>query len=205
MAVDPGNPDVLYLCVCANSCGSGGVSTGIYKSTDGGSAWKNMHGFGAPNHIRVDPTNSNNLYVSDGVCGGTNGFFTSTDEGATWARPGGFDSVTAILPTSRDAYICSPDPADFKHILITSHQCCNSEIIESFDGGKHCILHPSIQGVGAGGGFNVFFLSNPALGIGDSRTWIFMTQDGGPGWYHTTNSGASWTQVTAHPMMHGGN
>jgi hypothetical protein len=42
--------------------------------------------------------------------------------------------------------------------------------------------------------------------LGDSKTWIFMTQPGGAGegWWRTTDAGTSWTKTSSVPMIHGG-
>ena len=46
------------------------------------------------------------------------------------------------------------------------------------------------------------FLYNPALGIGNSQTWLLGTQ--GAGYWRTTDSGATWTKVSDNNITHGG-
>jgi len=97
IAVDPSNPNIVY-------CGS--VSGGIWKSTNGGSAWVSLTDFASSlviGCITIDPTNSNTIYAGTGE-GYFNvdalrgiGILKSTDAGATWNVLNNFDD-------SRDPY-----------------------------------------------------------------------------------------------------
>ncbi len=85
MAVDPGNPAIIYAA-------AGGPGGGVLKSTNGGQAWTllgssvfNQVAFGS---LAVDPDNANIVYVS--VLYGPNasfgGVYESTNGGTTWTN-----------------------------------------------------------------------------------------------------------------------
>ena len=92
LAIDPVNPSVMYM---------GGVSGGVWKTTNGGGSWvaigdelANI----AVNSMAMDPRDSNTLYVGTGEgyfreeVRGTglplrgNGIFVTRDAGATWTH-----------------------------------------------------------------------------------------------------------------------
>lgn len=93
--MDPNNPNVLYASMwefrrTAWSFNSGGVNSGIYKSTDGGKTWNKIKN-GLPEGklgrigIALAPSDSNILYaVIETGEKATNGLWRSNDAGATW-------------------------------------------------------------------------------------------------------------------------
>jgi hypothetical protein len=207
LAVDPNNPSTIYYTNDGyNSNGSPGTGTGMYKSTDGGSTWAKIGPFQQPIRIRIDPKNSNHLYAGDGVRGSTNGFWVSNDGGATWTMPAEFNRLADSVRT-HDVYDIAVDPSNFNHALVSFHYYwfggMNAGIFETFDGGTSWKVHSPDAGWSGTGGYDVLFLYNPALGIGDSATWLYCTQ--GAGYWRTTNAGTTWTKVTTHSMTHGGN
>ncbi len=93
VTLDPNNPHVVWVGSGENnSQRSVSWGDGVYKSLDGGKTWKNM-GLKKSEHIgmiRVDPRNSNVVYVAaQGPLwgpGGDRGLYKTTDGGATWER-----------------------------------------------------------------------------------------------------------------------
>jgi len=91
IAIDPVNPEVLWLGTGENSSGRHvGYGDGIYKSLNGGKTWENM-GLKETQHISKILINSENtdiIYVaSEGPlwsAGGERGVFKSSDGGKSW-------------------------------------------------------------------------------------------------------------------------
>lgn len=212
IAVAPSNPSIIYWCNGTYQPDTLNTITrlhdgGIYKTTDGGSTWVRLPSTSpdCPIHVRIDPNNSEHVYCSDGVRGAYCGFWVTTNGGNTWTQPAGFktmvDSLSGIGQANFwDGYCIDVDPTDFNHVLYSSHS--GSPVVgESFNGGNSWTYHITSAASGTGG-YDVFFLYDPALGIGNTQTWIFCTQ--GDGFWRTTNSGTTWTKVSTYNMQHGG-
>jgi photosystem II stability/assembly factor-like uncharacterized protein len=204
ITIDPCNAGTLYLCVCSFDVAGG--HPGVYKSVDAGSTWNKVGLLDEPIHIRVDPTDPSHLYAADGVRGGTQGFWVSRDGGNTWTSPPGFVALQSVL-FQVDVYDVAADPADFNHVLLTSHSPWDgyngmfngkwnnddSGVLESRDGGDTWILRNPIKGWSHGNG--IWFL--------DSNTWLLGSQ--ADGFWRTTDGGANWKQVSSNTnMQHGG-
>jgi hypothetical protein len=212
--LDPSNPSTIYVTVSGDNVATTDFIKGnVCKSTDGGATWAPIGNFDQPINVRVDPKDPQHLYVGDGVRGGTMGFWVTTDGGKTWTMPQGYKNIATQLADS-DVYHVAPDPADFNHVLVTFHSgwhgCddygfghCNAGIIESKDGGYTWVAKNPMAGWAGYGGWDVWFLSNPEKGVGDSNTWLFGNQDHG-GYWRTTDAGETWTQATTASMAHGG-
>jgi len=100
MAVDPTNPDVIYVGTGeANVRNSVSFGNGVYKSTDGGKTWKHL-GLGDTRHISrivINPLDTKKVYVAAiGHAFGPNeerGVFMSEDAGDTWKKVLYIDNV----------------------------------------------------------------------------------------------------------------
>ena len=98
IALDPCQPTTIYWCTTPFDTSKGG----LFKSTDAGATWRRIgkvtpdysgiDHLDEPLHVRVDPKDSQHLYVGDGVRGGTQGFWVSHDGGETFAKPPGWVS-----------------------------------------------------------------------------------------------------------------
>jgi MYXO-CTERM domain-containing protein len=216
LAVDRHNPSVIYWGNTPFTQEAGG----LFKTTDGGATWARVAKVkpafaGASDHldqpvrVRIDPNDSNHLYAGDGVRGTSQGFFVSTDGGVNFVKPQGFnDAIKAANIDNQDIYDVAPDPTDFRHVLVSFHYRwgwtntkwnTNSGVMESKDGGNTWIVHDP----GAwSSGHSIKFLYNPALGIGNSQTWLLGTQSAG--YYRTADAGATWTKVSNTSITHGG-
>jgi photosystem II stability/assembly factor-like uncharacterized protein len=203
------NPAVLYS-AGGNYPASGGPGDkhGVFRSTDAGSTWTQLVSLDSSARVRVNPKDPNDLYVIDGVNGSTHGFWRSTDAGKTWDVPQGFKDLAYSKDINcDDSYDVEPDPADFKHVLVTFHNPWAaydyaSGVFESTDGGDSWIAHPPEAAWKGGYGYNAFFLHEPSQGIGNAQTWLFTSQSGG--YFRTTDSGGTWTQVSDQGQAHGG-
>jgi hypothetical protein len=220
IAIDPCDPSTLYLTV--NGFDPAGSKAGLYKSTNGGASWRRVGRVMAshtqadhidePIRVRVDPRDSQHLYIVDGVRGDTQGFWVSCDGGETFFQPDGFAKVLKDEGISNsDAYDVAADPANFDHLLVSFHSAWGwsetkwnmaAGVLESKDGGNSWVAHPPV-GSEWGYGHSIAFLSNPSLNIGDSDTWMLGTQ--GRTFWRTSNGGQSWQKVTDQAgISHGG-
>lgn len=102
VAVDPGNPNVLYI---------GGAQGGVWKSSDAGASWSPRSDDQcslAIGSLAIDPVNPNIIYAGTGEANLSAdsyygcGILRSTDGGTTWAQLGAsvFDTPTggAYIP-----------------------------------------------------------------------------------------------------------
>jgi hypothetical protein len=218
LALDFRNPGTIYW---TNAPYDETSSNGLFKSTDYGATWRRIASVqpvysGASNyldmpvHVRVDPNNSSHLYVGDGVRGSSQGFFVSHDGGETFVKPPGFIAATSAAGiNNHDVYDVAVDPANFEHVLVSFHYSWgwddtkwnrNSGIMESNDGGASWRVIPPVGSWGTG--HSIKFLFEPALGLGNSRTWLLGTQY--DGFWRTTDGGDHWTKVSATNITHGG-
>lgn len=86
LAVDPNNPQTVYLGIDGDPDGGRGGG-GLFKSEDGGATWSQLpHQPGSRRMfygLAVDPADSRRLYW--GACGNGGGIWRSEDAGASWA------------------------------------------------------------------------------------------------------------------------
>ncbi len=99
---DPGNPDVVYAATYQRrrhiwGLMSGGASSGIYKSTDGGDTWREVT-TGLPDGamgkigLAVTPADPDLVYATIEANQAERGFYRSTDKGESWQRTNGYIS-----------------------------------------------------------------------------------------------------------------
>ncbi len=129
IAIDPTNPNIVYVAVADFASGSLTGNTGIWKSTDGGVIWVNTTNSPtadiAPGDsflgVVMDPTNDQVLYAAASDIGGNpgNGVYKTTDGGVHWAPAGDFPSGRGPMvgsrwrsrrPTTRSSTRQSPTP-----------------------------------------------------------------------------------------------
>jgi photosystem II stability/assembly factor-like uncharacterized protein len=198
LAFDQENPNTIL---------AGGVSGGMWKSTDGGSTWQlktdpnqNM----SVTSVVQDPTNPDTWYYATGEFRGNSasargggasyygtGIYKSTDNGETWSRLAAtedtdtgwnsqFDYISRVVvnPTNGDLYFAANGFGVFK----------------SSDGGSSFNLV-----LGSPGGYR--YADITVNGNGDllaalSENDASGNQPESPGIYHSTDDGSSWTDVT---------
>jgi photosystem II stability/assembly factor-like uncharacterized protein len=109
LAIDPANPERLYLATWARAAGVHGDGGGVYLSEDAGKSWKlvldrDRHVY----DVTIDPRDPKILYAA----GFESSAWRSADSGVTWSRVPGFNFKWGHRVT--------PDPADAKKIYITT-------------------------------------------------------------------------------------
>jgi photosystem II stability/assembly factor-like uncharacterized protein len=109
LAIDPSNPQRLYLAAWARASGAHGDGGGAYLSENGGKTWrqvleKDRHIY----DITIDPRDSKILYAS----GFESSAWRSSDRGEHWSRIPGFNF--------KWGHRVMTDPADAQKIYITT-------------------------------------------------------------------------------------
>ena len=122
----PSQPDTYYM---------GTPGGGVWKTDDGGTAWKSIFdqaGVASIGAVAVSPSNPNIIYVGTGEQTPGNGVYKSTDAGATWANVGlgSTHNITALLVDPKNpAMVLVGAAGDF-----TSG--ADRGVFKSSDGGK---------------------------------------------------------------------
>jgi len=109
IAIDPNDPNRLYLAAWARDSGPFGLHGGIWLSTDRGKTWRNV--LAKDQHIydvTIDPRNPRVLYA----CGFESSAWRSADAGLTWQRIRGYNF--------KWGHRVVPDPYDPVMIYITT-------------------------------------------------------------------------------------
>ncbi|MEO7087036.1 MAG: hypothetical protein ABI442_17475, partial [Gemmatimonadaceae bacterium] len=146
--IDPSNPDVLYLSMWERyrtpySLFSGGVGSGLFKSTDAGTTWTEIKGSGYPEGpkgrigLAISRSNPQIVYAlteASSVAPGpvtltrapaANGLYRSTDAGKTWQQMNNIDTRPFYYSQVR------VDPKNPDRVYFSS-----TELQVSNDGGK---------------------------------------------------------------------
>jgi photosystem II stability/assembly factor-like uncharacterized protein len=183
ISIDKMNPQVMYAAMWEAyrkeyQMSSGGPSSGLFKSTDGGETWTEItRNKGMPSGlvgrigVAVSPVNSNRVYAL--VENDNGGLFKSDDAGATWALVNGDRNIR------QRAFYYTHVHADTKDADVVYMQ--NTSMYRSADGGK------TMTNVGNGTHGDTHDLwIDP-----DNPAHMLMANDGGAS--VTTNTGAAWT------------
>ena len=189
IAIDPGNPDILYAAAHQRrrrewTYIGGGPESGMYKSTDGGESWEEINS-GLPKGdmgrigIAVSPVDPNSIYAIVEGRQDKGGFFRSTNKGATWSKMSDYK-------TSGNYYqeiIC--DPFDVDKVF-----SMNTWLHHTEDGGKH------FQQTGE----SKKHVDNHCIWIdpNDANHWI-VGCDGGI--YETYNHAEEWKYYANLPLI----
>jgi photosystem II stability/assembly factor-like uncharacterized protein len=109
MAIDPANPERIYLATWARAAGVHGDGGGLYLSVDAGKTWKlvldrDRHVY----DVSIDPRDAKILYAA----GFESSAWKSIDRGEHWTRIAGFNF--------KWGHRVIPDPADAEKVYITT-------------------------------------------------------------------------------------
>jgi photosystem II stability/assembly factor-like uncharacterized protein len=187
--IDPSNPDIVFATMWEQRQGPwengawGGANGGIFKSTDGGTTWKQLTQ-GLPDglinaELDIAPSNPRRVYATVEAGGGGTGVYRSDDGGETWAR-----STTDPRPTSRvneaTPHVSPKDPDTIIVTDVVSHK--------SIDGGKTFVPFKGAPG----GDDNQNIWWNP-----NDPNIILMVIDQGA--VVTLNGGQTWSSWFTQP------
>ncbi|MDQ6830662.1 MAG: glycosyl hydrolase, partial [Gemmatimonadota bacterium] len=140
IAMDPSNPRILYAAMWQFQrypwgFSSGGATSGLWKSTDGGDSWSDLSdNSGMPKGdkgrigISVSGADGKRLYASVEAHDSSGGIFRSDDAGKTWQRVSG-DQKFQIRPWYFSGVFADPKDVNTVYVL-------NLGTWRSIDGGK---------------------------------------------------------------------
>src|SRR2546426_11278511 len=196
LAFDPTNSQIVYATLWNVRrppwfiyAPANGPGAGIFKSSDGGTTWKEMDQ-GIPSEgrghigIAVAPTNRNRVYAI--VDAKEGGLFVSNDAGATWARTSGDNRIWG-----RGWYFCKvtvdPKNADTVYIM-------NTSVYRSTDAGK---TWTAIKGAPGGDDYHQLWIypDDPNRMIVGSDQGAIVTVDGAETW-------SSWYNQSTAQLYH---
>lgn len=202
LAIDQKNPETVWVGTGeSNMRNSVSVGCGLYKSTDGGSNWRNL-GFDTCEHISkviIDPNNSDVVYVA--VPGAlwsdskTRGLYKTTDGGKSWKKILYTDAKTGCADIAIDPKNSDVLYASMWQFRRTTHSFNSggpgSALYKSTDGGK---TWKKIQK-----GIEEGELGRMCIAISPTETnKIFLVAESkSSAMYGSTNGGESWEKKSA--------
>ncbi len=193
MAVDPGNPDRLFVAVVGHPYGPN-PERGIYRSLDGGNSFQRVLGIDenvGGNDVEIDPANPRIVYAAlwearegpweNAAWNGTRGgIYKSTDGGATWKQ------LSGGLPEGIIQAYVAIAPSDTKKLLASVAIKGTVHLYRSDDAGSHWYVatsdpRPALRIGGGDVPVPKFDPKNPDVMYSTSIvTW--KSSDGGKTW-----------------------
>ena len=215
IAIDPTNPNILYLGESDDQDGY----TAVLKSIDGGADWRApwdwFNGLrGGVMALAMDPVHSTTLYagIDDGTAASgpfqaaqdSSGLFKSTDGGASWTNTGLTTSAVSLLAI---------DPANPQIIYAGveghySQPAGFQGVFKSVDGGKSWLaVNNGLAGLlGSRSIAATALVVDPAnsqlLYLGTSSSGVFQSSNGGVDW-SPLNDGLANLQIRALAVVPG--
>jgi photosystem II stability/assembly factor-like uncharacterized protein len=206
--IDPRDPNVVYAALWQQQEGFregasfGGAGGGIYKSTDGGTTWRQLTD-GLPTvlqaNLAIAPSNPATIYATvagatpngrTGFGGGAIGFYKSTDAGEHWTLVNGA-GLTGRAPDMRplarigggDLPTIAVDPSNENVVYSASVVFWRTE-----DGG---VTWSAVRGAPGGDDYQKIWI-NPT----DPKILLVVTDQGA---VVSANRGASWSNWYTQP------
>ncbi len=215
LAIDPLDPDILYVGTGEANAGGGSVTYGgfgVFKTTDGGSSWNNV-GLEETRYIGrvvVDPSNPDRVFVAAvGTLFSTNpdrGVYRTTDGGTTW------DHVLSVSDSTGAVDIVQePDDTDVLYAAMwerirrpgsRSYGGVTSGVYKTTDGGDSWSLltnglphsSPDVGRIGL-----TLSAADPSI------VYAVFADDVGyfMGVYRSIDFGSSWSRVNDGTLQYG--
>ncbi len=196
--IDPKNPSVVYAALWESRLGPTednfefrGTGGGLYKSTDGGTTWRQLTGLPS-NAVQFDiaiaPSRPSRLYVTvsttepgEYATGKGNTLVRSDDAGATWTRV--TTDARALMRTGGDMMVPTVDPKNPNIVYVTSIVA-----MKSIDGGSTWTW---LRGAPGGDDYQNLWI-NP----NDPDTFVLVADQGA---VVTVNGGKTWSSWYNQP------
>jgi len=205
IAVDPTDARVAYAAMADFGFnGLFGANTGVWKTTNSGTTWINttttIDSSNPWSAVVIDPANPQTLYAAVGYILGaaTNGVYKSTNGGASWtlltAGPKG-------LAAGRIAVAVAPSNSQVVYVTASGNGNPGSssfgtlyKIMRSDNGGQTFtdLTGSTPNFMGDQGWYDVVVIVDPS----NSAIVYVAGQAGGNSVLRSTNSGASWTDIS---------
>lgn len=185
MAFDPRDPDIIYAASYQRRRNvglliGGGPEAGIFKSVNGGVAWKKLtNGIPAVDlgriALAISPQNPDVVYSLIVAAGNASGFFRSADRGETWVRENDYRVVDPQY--YGEIY---PDPHHFDRVY-----AADVVIHVTDDGGKTFARVP--WQIHVDNHAMIFDPTDPNHLLVGNDGGLYETYDGGANWRHFVN------------------
>ena len=200
--IDPANPNIVYAVLWQQQQsfiegqGFGGAANGVFKSTDGGTTWKQLTN-GLPNviqaNIAIAPSNTKTIYALASTATATNSvtgvvnLYKSADGGEHWAPVVDSSRVMDPRPLARigggDLPTVTVDPKNENVIYSASVVMWRSD-----DGG---VTWTAVRGSPGGDDYQRIWI-NP----NDTKIILAISDQGG---VVSANGGATWSSWNTQP------
>ncbi|WP_431159365.1 WD40/YVTN/BNR-like repeat-containing protein [Winogradskyella poriferorum] len=189
LSMDMNNPRILYAAMWQHRrypwyMESGGESSGLFKSTDGGQSWEPMEN-GLPEEmgkagISVSRANSEVVYAVIEAEGAKGGVYKTQDAGEKWTQVNK-DRINITRSWYYMEIFADPQDENIVYVL-------NAPVMKSIDGGK------SFSNIPVPHGDNHHLWINP-----NDNTNMINSNDGGAN--ISFNSGKSWSTQKNQPTV----
>jgi photosystem II stability/assembly factor-like uncharacterized protein len=204
LVIDRKNPSTLFAAMWErvrrpNRARLNGLSSGIYRSNDGGTSWQRLGvatGLPAPSQstgrigLAICATKPENLYALYTNNSSYGGLYRSKNGGATWTPTDLNNSLSAgFAGFSWYFGNVRVNPNDPEQVFVL-----DTAVMGSFDGGKTWPIF-----YGYGGGFSGLHVDHHAL-IFDAADPKYIIDGNDGGINISKNAGYSWEKVSALPV-----
>ncbi len=210
IAVDPGNPNRVYVALYDYRSNGTTFSGGFYFSSDGGATWT-LSRLGLVRDLAINPADPLTIYLASNRDDSTPSFgagvYKSTNGGQTW------QSMYSPPYTTASDVAVAVTPADPQTIYVLAGSVTQSDyrVAVSNDGGKTFTSNPLTSDVDiAQFGYNTYLAADPSnasvLYLGSRDVWKSL--DGGQTWKNLNGNFATRTanftpdRANAHPDQH---
>lgn len=175
--INPQNPNTIYLCP-GDRDGTDTYSIGVLKSTDGGQTWDTTglvwtrDQFRLTNCLVINPQDTNSLTLA-----ASNGIYKSFDGGQTWTNVQGGHFKQVIYKPGDSSILYAPRYNNNREIYRSTDGGMNWSTVTNFNNARRIELAVTPQ--------------DPSI----VKAVVCNSQNGLMGIYHSSNSGASFTQL----------